>query len=69
MQSSIDVWQETMEEKRIDLKTLKRFGNLKKKWNIGNLKSIETENGSTEQDLQDLEDRPRHGNLRFDGIT
>ena len=69
MQSSIDVWHETMEEKRIDLKTLKRFGNLKKKWNIGNLKLIETENGSTEQDLQDLEDRPRHGNLRFDGIT
>lgn len=30
----------------------------KKKWNIGNLKPIETENGSTEQELQDLEDRP-----------
>ena len=42
---------------------------LEKKWNIGNLKLIETENGSTEQELQDLEDRPRHGNLRFDGIT
>lgn len=69
MQSSIDAWQETMEEKRIDLKTSKRFGNLKKKWNIGNLKLIETENGSTEQELQDFEDRPRHGNLRFDGIT
>ena len=37
--------------------------------NIGNSKLIETENGSIEQELQDLEDRPRHGNSCFDVIT
>ena len=45
-----------------------KFGK-EKKWNIGNLKLIETENGSTDQELQDLEDRARHDNLRFDGNT
>ena len=51
-----------MEEKCIRLE--ERFGKEKKE-NIGNLKLIETENANIEKELQDLQDRPQHGNLHF----
>lgn len=68
MQSSIDAGQEMMEEKHKTKIKILKFQKQKKE-NIGNVKFIETENGSIEQELQDLEDSPQHGNLRFDVVT